>query len=567
MSGYPVAAQRVRRWGANAVSRSNAPAEAGATEQYPAADSVILEIPSKENITVTLESGGYPQTSHKEPLTTVMSQSSINAKSKGSSSTKQKVLSGYRVKLQDGRTGEVEFVATTGEVLLSLDENGQPFKRPWFEETPREWVEGMWAKQVWALPKEIQIQSFKHQLRERRDVADYRHTLRCLEAREAGLSAPSLAQEIGRPETWIQEAWRRGPPAKPKHLEHWDPRGFCEVRYLKRQYHEPGLYESIVSAVNWQQDRVWRVHKESDGNWELRTVKQCEVENCGRSLQRVPDHSVKIGPKDSAAPKSATPHSNWCCQKKLPGCAKPSLETPLGQNFYWWCPKHRWYVCQECQKEMPDKPTSKQIRGWYRGECTKLDDLVYKVVSDFNLPDPQAPYGGTARYTIKMNWYPDGKSQVTDHRHDVWTILVSLGAPRVLNVDYARVMMEDGDVILFGTQKHGVPVSSPSQGGRLSLVLMFQPDEHIEKAALHLAGHEVPGFVHRPLKTLSMDHYSEEQWSDEEWGNEQRSQTQWGNDEVAALCAMGFSEVEVEQALAACDGDSTVAANLLLANT
>merc|ERR1719454_2411086 len=85
-------------------------------------------------------------------------------------------------------------------------------------------------------------------------------------------------------------------------------------------------------------------------------------------------------------------------------------------------------------------------------------------------------------------------AQVTDHRHDNWTILVSLGSPRVLNVDYARVSMEDGDVILFGTQKHGVPVAAPSQGGRLSLVFMFSPDQQVEKAALHLAGHDVPGF-------------------------------------------------------------------------
>lgn len=230
---------------------------------------------------------------------------------------------------------------------------------------------------------------------------------------------------------------------------------------------------------------------------------------------------------------------------------KLHAETDVGDNFYWWCPKHHWYVCQMCQDAMPDKPTSKQIRHWYRGECEALDELVFKVVQDFNLPDPGAMHGDTARYTVKMNWYPDGMAQVTDHRHDNWTILVSLGAPRVLNVDYARVLMDDGDVILFGTQKHGVPVAAPTQGGRLSLVMMFSPDQQVERAACHLAGLHVKGFqyIDRPKNVPEED--------DEEG-------LCITYEEVNSLCALGFPEIDVEQALLACDGDSTAAANLLL---
>ena len=43
-----------------------------------------------------------------------------------------------------------------------------------------------------------------------------------------------------------------------------------------------------------------------------------------------------------------------------------------------------------------------------------------------------------AGYTIKMNWYPDALSRVSPHRHDNWTLLISLGAPRVLSVDRAQ---------------------------------------------------------------------------------------------------------------------------------
>jgi hypothetical protein len=457
----------------------------------------------------------------------------------------EKILSGFRVVLADGRQGEVEFAATTGEVLVNLD-NGRPQKRPWFEETPREWVEGIWPEQVWASEEEVRVTERNHQVRERKDVADYRHALLCIRSQAKGMSMSEIAENVGRPVDWVARAVNKD-PKKPKNLEHWDHEGFCEVRYLKRHYHQAGLYERIASSVEWEQDRVWRVHKNENGDWNLRTVKQCEKAGCGRSLQRVPDATVKVGPGDPRKSSSTQPHSNWFCQKALDGCVKPDVDTPLGDRYYWWCPMHRWYVCQSCQKQMQDKPTSKQIRHWYRGECDALDDLVYKVVRDFSLPDPGANYGDTARYTIKMNWYPDGMSQVTDHRHDNWTILVSLGSPRVLNVDHARVMMDDGDVILFGTQKHGVPVAPPCQGGRLSLVFMFSPVQRVQEAAMCLAVGDAP--PQAPGQQAV--------------GNDEEEPC-FSQEDVHSLCALGFREEEAEEALEVCGGDCEAAANLLL---
>jgi hypothetical protein len=127
---------------------------------------------------------------------------------------------------------------------------------------------------------------------------------------------------------------------------------------------------------------------------------------------------------------------------------------------------------------MPDKSTSKQLWHWKPGLCPRFDELSQDMVEDFCLPDPVVE-----RYTVKMNWYPDGLSRVSPHRHDNWTLLLSLGSPRVLTVDRANVLMEDGDVILFGTQSHGVPEMPSCTGGRLSVVLMFAPDPLVGTAA------------------------------------------------------------------------------------
>lgn len=79
-------------------------------------------------------------------------------------------------------------------------------------------------------------------------------------------------------------------------------------------------------------------------------------------------------------------------------------------------------------------------------------------------------------------WYPDGSSDAIVHRHEAgadsfsrgakaWTALMSFGSPRILTIaprftafpfilhaeDGHPVLLRDGDLIIFGTQRHGVP--------------------------------------------------------------------------------------------------------------
>lgn len=185
-----------------------------------------------------------------------------------------------------------------------------------------------------------------------------------------------------------------------------------------------------------------------------------------------------------------------------------------------------------------------------------MDALVADVVRDFSLPDPRR-----TRYTVKMNWYPDALSRVSPHRHDNYSLLLSLGAPRVLTVDRARVLMEDGDIILFGTQSHGVPEMPSCKGGRLSLVFMFAPDELVgaaaglRAAAAGQAGGRrgaarregAPALPERIYEN-SADEEAEE-WEDEE--------------QTAALCDLGFHRSEAIAALKAAGGDVDQAAAML----
>merc|ERR1719263_2499404 len=75
-----------------------------------------------------------------------------------------------------------------------------------------------------------------------------------------------------------------------------------------------------------------------------------------------------------------------------------------------------------------------------------------------------------------MNYYADGTQRTGVHRHDFWTCLVSLGAERILTVDNRPLLLRDGDLVIFGTQNHGVPVMPDVKDGRVSLVIFYYPD-------------------------------------------------------------------------------------------
>ncbi|CAK9045829.1 unnamed protein product, partial [Durusdinium trenchii] len=104
----------------------------------------------------------------------------------------------------------------------------------------------------------------------------------------------------------------------------------------------------------------------------------------------------------------------------------------------------------------------------YTGGLDFLDEILQKVFSQMNIRDPQA--------RIFMNFYADGKDKIAAHRHDFWTCLLSFGSPRILTVDRRPVLLRDGDLIVFGTQTHGVPTMPDITDGRVSLVIFFYPD-------------------------------------------------------------------------------------------
>lgn len=425
----------------------------------------------------------------------------------------------------------------------------------------------------WVVKEQLQIID-KHRQKsfERQDVRAYRDTVEAIKMHQEGETVQDIAQHLDRPLAWVKQKVsinNIAHVAKPRGLEWLDSAGFREIVYLRKYATMPGLYEDIVQNVEWEQDRVWRVRKEQDTDqWHLRTVKECPGLKgrtfCGRSLQKVPDNTHQIGPNDKRQAAQTRIHADWACQLQTsPGCLKSKFQDPAVEP-YWWCQKCSWYACDVCVQQMPDKATSKQLAWWKPNACPKLDALVADLVRDFHLPDPTT-------FTVKMNWYPDALSRVSPHRHDNWTLLVSLGSPRVLTVDRSRILMEDGDLILFGTQSHGVPeMEMTCQGGRLSLVLMFAANEAVGKVAearytaggaSATRGGPQPEGLPSPPALPDFSYYLPLSADVDDFeGNLDVDQKH-----VSSLCDLGFSVADVVTALRVANGDVDQAASMLLA--
>jgi hypothetical protein len=115
-------------------------------------------------------------------------------------------------------------------------------------------------------------------------------------------------------------------------------------------------------------------------------------------------------------------------------------------------------------------PSSRQNCS-YRGLTTgiaRLDDALDRIRHDFNITDP--------RVYLLNNFYPDGNTSIAPHTHDFWSAILSFGASRVFTVDGWPLLLGEGDLLVFGTQRHAVPKMPEVKEGRVSVAIFWYPE-------------------------------------------------------------------------------------------
>eukprot|EP00933_Yihiella_yeosuensis_P056288 TRINITY_DN55394_c0_g1_i1.p1 TRINITY_DN55394_c0_g1~~TRINITY_DN55394_c0_g1_i1.p1 ORF type:complete len:273 (-),score=36.10 TRINITY_DN55394_c0_g1_i1:160-864(-) len=143
----------------------------------------------------------------------------------------------------------------------------------------------------------------------------------------------------------------------------------------------------------------------------------------------------------------------------------------------------------ECAQKMPWRQAVFRKRNYQTGEVTvtniassrqdcsyrglhtgipRLDKVLQRLQKELNITDPHA-------YLLN-NFYPDGNTSIAPHQHDFWSAILSLGESRVFTLDGDPILLGDGDVIVFGTQRHGVPKMPAVTEGRVSIAIFWYPE-------------------------------------------------------------------------------------------
>jgi hypothetical protein len=104
------------------------------------------------------------------------------------------------------------------------------------------------------------------------------------------------------------------------------------------------------------------------------------------------------------------------------------------------------------------------------GEHSLVDSLITKVFKKLALDNKYEIEG------IYLNYYKDGHHHTPSHTHHGMTqLVISLGSTRTLKVASKDYPLNSGDVIIFGSSTHSVPIESSVTRGRISIATFMQP--------------------------------------------------------------------------------------------
>ena len=109
------------------------------------------------------------------------------------------------------------------------------------------------------------------------------------------------------------------------------------------------------------------------------------------------------------------------------------------------------------------------------GEMNEIDEFIRDLVFTTLEQIKTGEYNVLGSY---VNYYRDGTDFAPSHNHPKQVqLVISLGATRKLIVCKKQYEMSSGDVIVFGSSQHEVPLEPEITEGRISIAtFMFRLD-------------------------------------------------------------------------------------------
>jgi len=100
----------------------------------------------------------------------------------------------------------------------------------------------------------------------------------------------------------------------------------------------------------------------------------------------------------------------------------------------------------------------------------KVDDTIAAVLQSLNLSY------NLLLLSIYLNYYRNGGDMSPAHSHPKQCqIIISLGATRILTIGKKEYHLANGDVVVFGSSTHGIPLMPEVKEGRISIALFTIP--------------------------------------------------------------------------------------------
>ena len=103
-----------------------------------------------------------------------------------------------------------------------------------------------------------------------------------------------------------------------------------------------------------------------------------------------------------------------------------------------------------------------------------MEGKIITIIEKTLLANPQ--YANHAIAGLYFNYYKDGDMYCPVHRHPHTTqLVISLGATRTFILGSIKIQVNDGDIIIFNDQLHGVPKEKTECDGRISVATFLVP--------------------------------------------------------------------------------------------
>ncbi|CAE7364294.1 BRIX1 [Symbiodinium natans] len=191
--------------------------------------------------------------------------------------------------------------------------------------------------------------------------------------------------------------------------------------------------------------------------------------------------------------------------------------------------------------------------SYQRFVVPRLDTLVQKIHEKVGVQDPDHGAG--------MYWFSDGDASVGSHRHVFWSARVALGAERIMMVDKTPILMQEGDLIIIGPQRHGVPSMPEISEGSLRISVPFKPNRDKSSLNRHQAPSPRTADAQQDGRRDDDDddhhhqHHDEDEGELKQWWEGDEDQVGGGADvasSVQVLMDMGFDADASRSALQLC---------------